>query len=128
MNKLATTYWDSPQTMSLPVGGNRKSRAQSSVVADKSAESATPQWLVFAVVASMTLMLCLAINLRAYAVMNSEAEQNQRLNVEIEQLTNNNLAIQEEIHNLKTDARSIEREARKIGLNRPFEKVSLPSN
>ncbi len=125
MNKLATTYWDNPQTMSLPVDGNRKSRAESGV---KSVESATPQWLVFAVVASMTLMLCLAINLRAYAVMSSEAEQNQRLNVAIEQLTSNNLAIQEEIHNLKTNARSIEREARKIGLNRPFEKVSLPSD
>jgi cell division protein FtsB len=127
LNKLATTYWDNPQTISLPVGGNRKSRVQCAA-ADKSVESTMPQWLVFAVVASMTLMLCLAINLRAYAVMTSEAEQNQRLNVEIEQLTSNNLAIQEEVHNLRTDARSIEREAKKIGLNRPFEKVSLPLN
>jgi cell division protein FtsB len=37
----------------------------------------------------------------------------------IEQLNNENLAIQEEIHSLKTDARIIEREARRIGMNRP---------
>jgi cell division protein FtsB len=41
-------------------------------------------------------------------------------------LTNENLAIQEEIHNLKTDARVIEREARRIGMSRPNEKVLVP--
>lgn len=111
MNKVAITYWDNTQAISLPVA-NRVKPA-------KRAESATPQWLVFTVIASMTLMLCMAINLRAYSEMSSEAQQHERLNVEIEQLNNENLAIQEEIHNLKTDARVIEREARRIGMSRP---------
>lgn len=115
LNKVANIYWgnNNPQT----IRSSGRSRVKT-VSAGKSVEKVTPQWMVFAVVASMTLMLCMAINLRAYSVMNAEAEQNTRLNAEVEQLTNDNLAIQEEIHTLKTDATAIEREARKIGLNR----------
>ncbi len=120
MNKVAITYWDNTQTISLPAATRLKKA--------KRAEKAAPQWLVFTVIASMTVMLCMAINLRAYSEMSSEVQQHERLNVEIEQLTNENLAIQEEIHNLKTDVRVIEREARRIGLNRPNEKVLVSSN
>lgn len=114
MSKVAVTYWDNPQTISMPVRNRTKTTD-----AKRSESIAPPQWLVFAVVASMTLMLCIAINLRAYSVMNTEAQQYERLNTDIEQLTNENLAIQEEIHNLKTDSHAIEREARKIGMSRP---------
>lgn len=126
MNKVAITYWDNPQTIGLPAVGGR-SCAKTAAVKERS-ENVTPQWMVFAVVASMTLMLCMAINLRAYSIMSSEAQQNERLNTEIELLTNENLAIQEEIHNLKTDSHSIEREARKIGLSRANEKFPASAN
>ncbi len=43
-------------------------------------------------------------------------------------MTNENLAIQEEIHNLKTNSRAIEREARKIGMSRPNKKNFVPVN
>ncbi len=115
MNKVAITYWNNPQTI--------RTSAVSRLKTAKRGENVTPQWFVFAIIASMTLMLCMAINLRAYSAMNVEAEQNERLGVNIEQLTNENLAIQEEIHDLKTDARAIEREARKIGMSRPNEKI-----
>ncbi|HXG84701.1 MAG TPA: septum formation initiator family protein [Pyrinomonadaceae bacterium] len=115
MNKVAITYWDNTKAISLPAA-NRVKPA-------KRAESVSPQWLVFTVVASMTLMLCMAINLRAYSEMSAEMQRHELLSVEIEQLNNENLAIQEEIHNLKTDARIIEREARRIGMSRPIEKV-----
>ncbi len=121
MSKVAVTYWHNTQTISMPV----RDRVETAV---KGGESVTPQWLVFAVITSMTLMLCIAINLRAYSIMNTEAQQNERLNTEIEQMTNENLAIQEEIHNLKTDSRAIEREARKIGMSRPNKKDFVPVN
>ena len=116
MNKVAITYWNNPQTI-------RTSAVSRIKTANKRGENVTPQWFAFAIIASMTLMVCMAINLRAYSAMNVEAEQNERLSVNIEQLTNENLAIQEEIHDLKTDARAIEREARKIGMSRPNEKI-----
>lgn len=118
MNKVAITYWNNPQTIRTPAAARLKTAKRS--------EKVTPQWFVFAVTASMTLMLCMAINLRAYSVMSVEAEQNKRLSMNIEQLNNENLAIQEEIHSLKTDARAIEREARKIGMSRPNEKILVP--
>jgi len=123
LSKVAVTYWDNPQTISMPVRNRPETAA-----AKRSESAAPPQWLVFTVVASMTLMLCIAINIRAYSVMNTEVQQYERLNTDIEQLTNENLAIQEEIHNLKTDSRAIEREARKIGLSRLNGKVLVPAH
>lgn len=121
MNKVAATYWDNTQTISMPANARRPKTANR-------VETVTSQWFVFAVVASMTLVLCLAINLRAYSEMQVEMESNQRLNVQLESLANENLAIQEEVHNLKIDSRAIEREARKIGMSRPNEKVLVPVN
>jgi cell division protein FtsB len=91
-------------------------------------ESATPQWFVFTVIVSLTFMLCLTINLRAFTEVRGEVEQNQKLSAEVDQLTNENLALQEEIHTLKTDSNAIEREARKLGMSRSNEKILVPAN
>lgn len=92
------------------------------------ATTSTPQWFLFVVVVSITLMLCLAVNFRAFSEMTAEAEQNNQLNTDVEKLSVENLALQEEIHNLKNDSQTIEREARKIGMSRPNEKISVPAN
>lgn len=115
MSKVANTYWNKGRTISM---NNSKSVRR--------AKSSTPQWFVFAIIASITCMLCMAINLRAYSEMSRETTQFQQLNKDIEQLSNENLLIQEEIHSLKSDPRSIEREARKIGMSRPNEKILVP--
>ena len=94
----------------------------------KRAKSTTPQWFVFVVITLMTSMLCMAVNLRAYSEMTRETIQHQQLNSEIERLNNENLTIQQEIHSLKSDPRAIEREARKLGMSRPNEKVLVPVN
>lgn len=92
------------------------------------AQSTTPQWFVFAVIASITCMLCMAINLRAYSEMTQESIQFEQLSGEIDALNNENLIIQQEIHSLKSDPRAIEREARKIGMSRPNEKILVTVN
>ena len=76
----------------------------------------------------MTFMLCLTINFRAFSELRGEFQENQQLNTDVDQLTNQNLALQEEIHNLKTDSTVIEREARKLGMSRPGEKIFVPAN
>ena len=91
-------------------------------------ESTTPQWFVFAVVVFITFMLCLTVNFRAFTELSSEMEVNQKLNIEVEQLTNQNILMQEEIHNLKNDPKVIEREARKLGMGRSDEKILVPTN
>jgi len=90
--------------------------------------TATPQWFVFTVVASITFMLCMAINLRAFSEMSAELEQNERLSITVEQLSNENIGLQTEVHSLKNDSRAVEREARKIGMSRSNEKVLVPVN
>ncbi len=110
MSKVVATYWDNNSVVLMPT----KTRIKRA----KRTETATPQWVVFAVITSLTFMLCLAINLRAFSEMSAEIQQNASLSRQMEQLTNENLAIQEEIHTLTTDSRTIEREARKIGMSR----------
>ncbi len=124
MSKVATTYWDnSPASMPKL---NSRSRIRSNMNSNR--ESTTPQWFVFAVVVFITFMLCLAVNFRSFSELNVEMEQNQKLNIELQELTNQNLLIQEEIHNLKSDPKLIEREARKLGMGRPDEKILVPTN
>lgn len=126
MSKVATTYWDNsqsvwkkPKTTKLP----RNNRVSTS----KEGKS-MPQWFIFAIVASITFMLCLTINLRAFSEMSQEMGQNETLIQQFEKLSSENLLLQEEIHDLKNDSRAIEREARKMGMSRPNEKILVPTN
>ncbi|MEZ5307723.1 MAG: septum formation initiator family protein [Pyrinomonadaceae bacterium] len=76
----------------------------------------------------VTFMLCLAINFRAFSEMRKQTNEFSELNTEIDNISDKNLALQEEIQNLKKDEATIAREARKLGLSRPNEKVLVPSN
>ncbi len=49
--------------------------------------------------------------------MKEEASQNTRLATQIQSLTDENLALQEEIHALKTNPEIIQREAKRIGVD-----------
>ncbi len=127
MSKVVATYWDNshtvwtkPQTVLMP----RDTRAKTLGNAERTA----PQWLVFAVIASLTCMLCVTINFRAFSELSQETSQNQTLTSQTEILTTENLSLQEEIHSLKSDSRAIEREARKIGMSRPNEKILVSAN
>lgn len=84
-----------------------------------------PGWAGFALVILMALMLCLTINYRSYAVMSSEVRENSQLTTKIQSVTDENLELQEEIHNLKSDPATIKREAERLGIARR-EKVSVP--
>ena len=69
------------------------------------------------IVSSIFAMLTVSINFRAFREMNDEATQNTRLSSQIQNLMDENLALQEEIHTIKSDPRVIEREAKKLGLD-----------
>lgn len=120
MSKVADTYWTNSQTISVSTRNRMKTARRT--------KSSTPQWFLFVVVVSITFMLCLAVNFRAFSEMRAEAEQNNQLSTDVEILSGENLSIQEEIHNLKNDSQTIEREARKIGMSRPNEKILVPTN
>jgi cell division protein FtsB len=78
------------------------------------------------VIVSITFLLCLAINFRAFSEMRQQTSENTLLNEQIKKLTTENSVLQEEAKNLKNDPQTIAREARKIGMSRPNEKVLVP--
>lgn len=86
-----------------------------------------PTWAAFAIVISISLMLCLSINYRSFSAMHEELTENDQLTVKIQSITDENLQLQEEIHGLKSDARVVQREAQRLGIARS-EKVSVPTN
>ena len=73
-------------------------------------------------------MLGVSINFRAFSEMKEEATQNTQLAAQIQNLMDENLALQEEIHTLKSDPNAIQREARRIGIGLRQEKVPVPAN
>lgn len=125
MSKVANTYWDNYTVWTKPKRNAVSKKKQ--IGSAKSKIHTTPKWFGFAVVSSITFMLCLTINFRAYSEMSHEMSQNETLAQQVETLTNENLLLQEDIHDLKSDARAIEREARKMGMGRPNEKILVPT-
>jgi len=80
-------------------------------------QSAASQYVGLAIIASIAFMLCLTVNYRAFSEMSREVDENQNLSWQIENLTDENLALQEEIHDLKTDSATIRRAARGMSLS-----------
>jgi cell division protein FtsL len=93
----------------------------------KARANAMPKWLPAVAAISLTAMICLTVNFRAFSELREENGQQQYLNAEIEKKTSENLALQEQIHYLKNDSKTIEREAKKLGLLRKKEKVPVPA-
>ena len=90
--------------------------------------SSISRWWAAGIVITLTLMLCLTINYRAFSELNKEATENLELEQKIQGVTTNNLLLQEQIHYLKNDPKTVEREVRKFGLRRPKEKVPVSTN
>jgi cell division protein FtsL len=84
-----------------------------------------PSWIPIASAVALVLMLVLTVNYRAYSELRRETQTFEELNNKIQQATTENLSMQEEIYYLRSDPKTIEREARKFGLVRPKEQVSL---
>jgi cell division protein FtsB len=123
LSKVATTYWDNSNAVFIPTK-NSRARSRTQTVKREKANS----WLGFAIVVAFSSMICLTINLRAYSELSAEINQHQILNTEVNQLTTENSALQDEIQQIKTDKAMIEREARRLGMSRPNEKVLVPAN
>jgi len=121
LSKVANTYWDNSTVWTKPKRNATPRKKQ--IGGAKNKIHTTPKWFGFAVVSSITFMLCLTINFRAYSEMSQEMSQNETLTQQVETLTNENLLLQEDIHDLKSDASAIEREARKMGMGRPNDKI-----
>ncbi|MEJ7847794.1 MAG: septum formation initiator family protein [Pyrinomonadaceae bacterium] len=124
MNKAENTYWDNTRTEYNTARPANPRKIQSKAIG----LSSRSQFVGIGVAVLLTVMLVLTVNFRAFSVLNTEAAEAVVLNNKIQAVTGENLAIQEEIHYLKNDSDTIEREARKFGLSRPKkEKIPVPA-
>ncbi|MCS6874299.1 MAG: septum formation initiator family protein [Pyrinomonadaceae bacterium] len=80
-------------------------------------------WLTFCLIALYSFMFCLAANLRAHRELKEEAQKYEVLSKRAEALRQENQMLEEEINRLKSDPATIAREARKLGMSKPNEKV-----
>ena len=115
MNKAGNIYWDSASE-DWPTAKRsttvRRRRAKAAV----SSRTTAPWWISFLIVTSIFVMLCVSINYRAFSIAQEEADKNARLAGQVQSLMDENVALQDEIHTLKTDPRVIGREAKRIGI------------
>lgn len=94
----------------------RRKRAQGKAETPKGVTLAVPRWIPVVASLSLVVMITLTINFRSYTELREEEKQNSELNQQVQQITTENLNLQEEIYYLKNDSRTIEREAKKYGL------------
>ena len=73
--------------------------------------------MAFTIMIAITLMLGVTINYKSYSRMSQEVGENDQLSVRLQALMDENLQLQDEIHDLKTDPKVIEREAKRLGIN-----------
>lgn len=86
---------------------------------NRSKNSASQKWWVFGIAGSLTLMLCITVNFRAFSDLGEETSRHQELQEQIQAVMAENLSLQEHVHYLKHDPNTIEREARKFGYSQP---------
>ena len=126
MNKAANIYWDDS---SWPTARrNSATRRRRTRTAAAAKDRTAPWWISFLIVTSIFVMLSVSINYRAFTEAREETDKNAQLAAQVQNLTDENLALQEEIHTLRTDPRVIQREAKRIGMSLRRDKVPVPVN
>jgi cell division protein FtsL len=128
LSKATNIYWDDATWSTTRKPTISRKPQKKAVAAPKRKARSAPLWASFVIVAGIFTMLCVSINYRAFTEVKEEVEQNGRLSSQIQNLMDENLALQEEIHTLKSDPRVIETQARKIGIDLRQEKVPVPAN
>ncbi|MCC6825412.1 MAG: hypothetical protein IT172_06675 [Acidobacteria bacterium] len=88
----------------------------------------SPAWAAILIATAITVMLGLTINYKAYSRMRRELTENDQLSQRLEALKDENLQLQDEIHELRTNPKVIERQAAKLGIDLGIRKVPVPAN
>ena len=125
MRRVGTTY-----SVDLADKGRRSSdaaiRRRQPAARTRSETSEVRRWIPTAAAIGLSVLICVTINFRAFSEFRKESAENQKLDSQVQDLTTENLAIQEEIHSMKSDPKTVERQARKFGYERRNEKRPVP--
>lgn len=125
MNRAASIYWDNSNRARPRTRPVRQRRSRDNVRQDR---RVAPWWISVLIVFSIFAMLTISVNYHAFTEVQSEIDQNSKLVGQVQNLLDENLALQEEIYSLKTNPEVIRREAQRIGINLKSSRESVPSN
>ena len=126
MSRAVNTYSDNRRT-SISRSANRRTPNKAKRNDSKTPAFLQKKWVPYAAAGFLTILICVTVNFRAFTEYRRESSENETLNNQVQTLTTDNLALQEEIHSLKSDPKTLEREAQKFGLQRPKEKIPVPT-
>ena len=125
MNKAANSYWTDARlaaqrpsaARALALTSPVRELARTSTIvtprADLLARGFTlPSWVVFCTIMLATFALCVTVTMRTHAEMRSAEQKYERMNTDVEELRNTNMALKQEVERLRTDPRTIEAAAR----------------
>ncbi len=126
MKKGANIYWDARRRSRSSERPKRRPRPTRTTAADHGRTA--PWWVSCLILTAIFVSLCVSINYRAFSAAREESQKHERLTMQMQNLLDENLALQDEIHTLKTDPNIIRREARRMGLDLQQHKVPVPAN
>lgn len=73
-------------------------------------------WIATVSISVTFALICLSLNLRAYTEMKGEIDRNTRLGMQVQNLLDETVALQEDIHSLKANPKRVSQEVEKLGL------------
>jgi hypothetical protein len=126
LSRAVNTYSDNVRaSISRSPGSRNSKRSRKKNGISNFTESR--KWVPFAAAGFLTVMICVTVNFRAFTEYRKESGENETLNNQVQTLTTENIALQEESHSWKSDPQTLEREAKKFGYERPKEKIPVPT-
>ncbi len=123
MSKAANIYWDKGRT-GRPQAAVARGKGRGVLAMART--NRTPGWVAGLIVVLLSLMVVITVNYRSFSNLGTERQANRELESAIEVKTQENLELQEEIHYLRNDAATVQREAKKFGLAQPEKQNVLP--
>lgn len=130
MNKVVNTYWAdnrlAAQSVAPRTAGQTFGQNISQTAAESKRGKLIPRWLIFAVIAFLSFLFCLTINVRTHSKMVNEIDEQAVLNGQLKQIEADNQGLREEVSRLQNDPQTIERAARiRLNMVRPNEKIVI---
>lgn len=127
-SRLASQQVIAPRTIPVFAPNRIEARERVRVRAARQQKMYRSQLVFFVVLAALTFMFCITLNLKMQFEVHDELQQQSVLRSEIEQLQNVNSAIAREIDQLQNNSVMIERAAReRLKMVRTNERIVVPA-
>ncbi len=118
-----------PRTLPIYAPGRVEAREQVRRRAISRQNNYFSRWMIFMILIIVTFAFCTVLNAKSLSKMHLEQQKQNALSGEVKQIQEANMALAEEINNLRNDPATIERHARqRLNMVRANERILVPGN